>query len=412
MPQLDLELLLQREDSHVEWKKEVAKIEDVVKTLAAFANDLEGSGQGGWVLCGIEEIRDLHSFSAGRPVGLTASRLKEVQGKVLDWCRSRVSPPLVPSVEEAPVPGDPSRRILAFYAPASPQLHALREENGSTRHWVRLGRQTREAQGELLRQLQQRKGEVPPFLERPCPGATLEDLDLLAAREFLTRAKLPHPPEEYLRPGVSLDALSSPLILSYPGVQGELKPVPTYLALLLFSLEPPRWIPGAFAVFSAYPGTTRTAVSSIRSHAVGPLPSLIRDLLERLQLYTGISIDKSASAIEIQQNRLRYSDKALQEAVVNAFAHRDYESREPVRITVFSDRIEIASPGGFVPGMDPERLRRGEATPKWRNPALASSCSGFSCPRTKDRGSGPSLTRPCPRRDARPASSPAKTASR
>jgi ATP-dependent DNA helicase RecG len=63
--------------------------------------------------------------------------------------------------------------------------------------------------------------------------------------------------------------------------------------------------------------------------------------------------------------------KALQEAIVNAFAHRDYESSEPVRITVFSDRIEIVSPGGFVPGMDPERLRRGEATPYWRNPALA-----------------------------------------
>ncbi|HEV8581525.1 MAG TPA: ATP-binding protein [Thermoanaerobaculia bacterium] len=57
---------------------------------------------------------------------------------------------------------------------------------------------------------------------------------------------------------------------------------------------------------------------------------------------------------------------------MNAFAHRDYESSEPVRITVFSNRIEIISPGGFVPGMDPEKLRRGEATPYWRNPALAS----------------------------------------
>lgn len=64
--------------------------------------------------------------------------------------------------------------------------------------------------------------------------------------------------------------------------------------------------------------------------------------------------------------------KALQEAVVNAFAHRDYESHEPVRITVFSDRIEIASPGGLVPGADPERLKLGEATPQWRNPSLAS----------------------------------------
>ena len=39
---------------------------------------------------------------------------------------------------------------------------------------------------------------------------------------------------------------------------------------------------------------------------------------------------------------------------------------------MFSDRIEVTSPGGYVHGMDPERLRRGEATPHWRNPALAS----------------------------------------
>ncbi len=148
--------------------------------------------------------------------------------------------------------------------------------------------------------------------------------------------------------------------------------MPTYLALLLFSLEPTRWLPGAYAIFAVYSGEERTEARSVRFQATAPLPSLIRDLLDRLQLYTGISIDKSRSALEIRQNRSRYSLKALQEAVVNAFAHRDYESHEPVRITVFSDRIEITSPGGSVLGMDPERLRRGEATPIWRNPALAS----------------------------------------
>ncbi|HEY2294174.1 MAG TPA: ATP-binding protein [Thermoanaerobaculia bacterium] len=76
--------------------------------------------------------------------------------------------------------------------------------------------------------------------------------------------------------------------------------------------------------------------------------------------------------MEIQQNRSRYSLKALQEAIVNACVHRDYESQEPVRVTVFSDRIEIVSPGGPTPGADLDRLRRGDAHPIWRNPALAS----------------------------------------
>jgi ATP-dependent DNA helicase RecG len=184
MPRIDLDDLLRREDSHVERKQEAAQIDDVVKTLTAFANDLAGSGRGGWVLCGVKEGRDDHGFPVAHRVGLSSSRFKEIQGKVLDWCRTRVSPPLVPDVGEAEIPADPSRRILGFHVAASPYLHGFREENGSTRQWVRYDDRTVEARGELLRQLQRRKDGVPPFLQRPCPKSTLVDLDLVAAGEF------------------------------------------------------------------------------------------------------------------------------------------------------------------------------------------------------------------------------------
>jgi ATP-dependent DNA helicase RecG len=367
MAPTDLDDLLRGETSHVEWKKQAAEIEDVVRSLTAFANDLDSSGQGGWVVCGIEEAKDDHGFPTARRVGLAGSRFKEVQGTVLDWCRERVSPPILPSIEEVELPEDPSRRILVFHVEASGRVHAFQEKDGRTRSWVRHGSKTVVANKELLRQLQEKKGEVPPFLQRPCSKATLDDIDLPTAREFLIRADLPHPPDEYLRPGARLDAFSYPLVqLAGP------RAVPTYLALLLFSREPTRWIPGAYTVLTVYPGIERMENHSVRFEATRPLPDLIRDLLERLQLHTGTSIDKSRSALEIQQNRPRYSAKALQEAIVNAFAHRDYESSEPVRITVFSDRMEIVSPGGYVYGMDPDRLRRGDATPLWRNPALAS----------------------------------------
>ncbi len=371
MSPVDLDRLLRQEDSHVEWKRRAADIEDVVRTLTAFANDLNGSLEGGWVVCGIEEGRDAHGFPVPRREGLPASRLQEIRGKVLAWCRERVVPSLTPEVEEVLLPEDPARRILVFYVPASAHAHFFREQSGSTRYWVRSGSDTVEARGDLLRRLQEGKPGIPSFLQRPCPGATLADLDLHAARELLTRANLPRPPEEYLQPGARLDAFAYPLILAQ-GFPGEAHPVPSYLAVLLFHREPTRFIPGAYVVFLVYDGPARTEAHSVRFEATAPLPNLIRDLMDRLQLYTGVSIDKSASAVEIQQNRPRYSLRAVQEAVVNAFAHRDYESAEPVRVTVFSDRLEIASPGGPLPGVDPERLRRGDAQPLWRNPSLAS----------------------------------------
>src|SRR5947208_2667881 len=216
MSPVDLDRLLRQEDTHVEWKRRAADIEDVVKTLAAFANDLAGSGTGGWVVCGIEERRDEHGFVIPRPVGLAASRLQEIKGKVLAWCRERVSPPILPVIEEVPLTEDPSRRVLVFYVPSSLHADAFRGQAGGTRHWVRYGSESVDARGELLRNLQQGKTTVPPFLQRPCPGATLADLDLFAAEEFLGRANLPQPPAEYLKPGARLDAVSYPLVLSQP----------------------------------------------------------------------------------------------------------------------------------------------------------------------------------------------------
>ena len=51
--------------------------------------------------------------------------------------------------------------------------------------------------------------------------------------------------------------------------------------------------------------------------------------------------------------------------------HRDYEISEPIRITVFTDRIEIQSPGALHWGIDKEKFLAGKATAKWRNQSFA-----------------------------------------
>jgi len=63
--------------------------------------------------------------------------------------------------------------------------------------------------------------------------------------------------------------------------------------------------------------------------------------------------------------------RALQEAMVNALAHRDYELVDPVRFTSYSDRIEFISPGSLPFGLTLEALRKRSVTPRWRNQSLA-----------------------------------------
>jgi predicted HTH transcriptional regulator len=47
----------------------------------------------------------------------------------------------------------------------------------------------------------------------------------------------------------------------------------------------------------------------------------------------------------------------IQEAVVNAVAHRDYTSDASVQVSVFSDRIEVRNPGSLPPDLTFEDLK-------------------------------------------------------
>lgn len=46
--------------------------------------------------------------------------------------------------------------------------------------------------------------------------------------------------------------------------------------------------------------------------------------------------------------------KALHEALMNAYAHRDWEYGGAVMVELFNDAVEIISPGWFIEGQDPE----------------------------------------------------------
>ncbi len=370
-PPIDIEELLRGESAWVEWKRTGDPLK-IVGKLVAFANDSTNSGRGGWVVCGVEEAKSDEGFAEPRVVGMTQGEITGVRNRVMEGCAKHVSPPLVPQVYETPVAGDAGRRLLLFYMPVSGQLHEHHTREGS-KVWVLWDSETREATGELLRELRARKGASPPFLQRPCFQASLQDLYLTAAEEFRLEAGLPRPIEDYLEPGEKIEASAPPLCVAHEMAPGRTRVVPTYLAVLLFGREPASFIQGAHAILSVYPGVARTEVHSQKFKLHGPLVKLVHDVIDKLGGYMGVSIDKSRSAMEIRQNRQRFSEKAVQEAVVNAFAHRDYENPEPVRITVFSDRMEVASPGGVPLGVDVARLKAGEAVgPRWRNPALSS----------------------------------------
>ena len=366
MPLIDLKSLATRESEQIEWKQNVADIESVVETITAFANDWSNLG-GGYVVCGAEEARDEHGFQKLIAVGLSSSRIKEIEHHVLAHCRDRVNPPVTPLIEE--LPSDTAdKRVLIFIVPATGQAHTYRQSADTGKYYIRIGREKREARNGLLRELLVRKSALETWDKRKCAGASLESIDALAFRDGLQRMRLWDPAkglEDYFMP----DEQISPFIPSF-AVKEPLKEgvVPRNFSVLIFGRDVQRYFPGAYTIFSVYPGTDRSEPHAERHMLDGNLLDQVRRILELLNTQAYAVLDKSDSQTP---NIVKYPQRALHESLINAVVHRNYESDQPVRVTVFSDRIEIISPGGLPTGVDAEKFIKGEATPRWRNQSLA-----------------------------------------
>lgn len=363
---IDLDQLAQRESEQTEWKDSVADVNDVVATLCAFANDLQNLG-GGYVVCGAAEGVDEHRFPKLVRKGLTARRLKEIENATLACCRDRVSPPLAPLVEELDA-GDRERRILVFLQPATGTAHAFRRHKEGAKHFVRVGRSTIEARNGLLRDLLVRKGALEPWDRRPCRGATPADIDLLALRDALERMGLltqERTVERYLAEGAQISPFVPSLCVAEP-LSGALRP--RNFTILLFGRAPQRFIPGGYSIYSVYPGVDRGSPIARRIEMAGTLLDQIRRLNDLLDAEAVTLFDKTDREAP---NADRYPRRALEEAMINALVHRDYELVDPSRLVSYRNRIEFISPGSLPAGMTLHDLREGEITPRWRNQALA-----------------------------------------
>ena len=62
-------------------------------------------------------------------------------------------------------------------------------------------------------------------------------------------------------------------------------------------------------------------------------------------------------------------EEAFREAVANALVHRTWDINSHIRIVMFSDRIEISSPGGLPKGITKEEYLNG-AISNLRNPII------------------------------------------
>lgn len=351
--------LLDKESARVDWKAG-GDPHRIAKTLCAFANDYQGVG-GGYVICGVLETVDESGAQKANPQGLTAQERKSIRDKVFQCCKGFTKPAIGPAVEEFPLE-ETGKSLLIFFQERSRSAHQFKEQ-GQFIYPIRIADRVTNANGQIPKLLE-RKGQLPAFLEQPNPDASVADMDLVALENDLKLLNFSGQPSDYLSPETWFGFGIPPLIQE---VNQTVKPL--NLALLLFGRMPQRFIPGARVIFSRYDGYDRTAEDNQSVELTGPLSVLISQTMRRLNSHMVMITDKKQPTG--RQNRVRYSNRAVSEAVVNALVHRDYSVPHPVRITLFKDRLEVSSPGGLPWDVSETAFKQGQAGAKWRNDKLA-----------------------------------------
>lgn len=360
--------LATRESSIVEWKENVADVKDVIETIVAFANDFLNLG-GGYVVCGAKEIKDVHGFQAVEYIGLTSERLKQVKEQVINNCTNsnRVNPILNPKVDEIDVPNDPTRKLLIFTIDATPYAHTYKNDKSDIpRYFIKTDYNTKEATNGFIRELLRRKGQLEPWDKRINQKSSIIDIDELILRQYLQTMKLWSTNKsitDYLSDKEKIEEFIPPLL----GRMGVDKPIHAKnFSLMVFGKTPIDFCSGAYSIFTIFDGTDRGKQQAETQWITGTVVEQANKLIELLNIESTIAIDKSSE----NANQSKYPKIALKEAVVNAIVHRDYEADQPIRVEVYSDRIEVYSPGGLPFNLDKNKFQEGKAKASWRNQAF------------------------------------------
>lgn len=147
---------------------------------------------------------------------------------------------------------------------------------------------------------------------------------------------------------------------------------PTVAGILICGINPRYFLPGAYVQYLVFPGTTMNDIPDDQAEISGDLSTILKELDLRVRVNTRTSMTFDSPLHE--RVTYNYPSIAIRELILNAIMHRDYQSNTPVRLTWFSDRIEINNPGGLYGEVTLQTIERCSG---YRNPVIAEAMKAF-----------------------------------
>ena len=343
-----LELVANRENSRVEFKRDDVHPDSLAKEMSALLN-LEG----GVILLGVEKDR--------RVTGLTRSR-EEAEEWVMNIAQNNLQPAVLPVWSTVDMPDGPVVGAVELPADSSGKPHKARR-GGAWVTFTRVGSTSREASREEEARLYQ-AAQLVRYEIKAVPDTGLEALDMDRVenyyRDVLKRSVPARSDPDHWRRLL----LNSDLLVAVGDDVGA-----SVSGLLLFGEHPKRRLPQAGVTAVAFPGSEKEYNTVDEERIRGPLTSRVSSrgaalepgVIDRTVDFVKRNMGSTAWLEGGRRRRKRaFSLDAVREAIVNAVAHRDY-AREgtDIEVSLYGDRLEVISPGRLPNGVTVEKMREG-----------------------------------------------------
>ena len=313
------------------------------QAICAFANDLPNHRRPGYLLIGVKDDGSLAGIT------VTDEFLKNLAGIRAD---GNILPQPMISVSKFSFDGGD----VAVVEVNPSDLPPVRFKG---RVYIRVGPRKAIANEQEERTLSERRiAQAKSFDAQPCTESKIYDL---ALGQF----------DNYRREAVDAETIAA----NHRPIEQQLASLRLYdpdrgcatnAGILLIGKNPRFYLPGAYVQYLELPNTSLTEIPIDQAEISGDLHSVLKELEGRIKVLIKTSMVR-VSPLE-ESLVFNYPERAVRELLMNAVMHRNYNSNSPIRFYIFSDHIEIQSPGGLY----------GEATREnfptrnsYRNPVIA-----------------------------------------
>ncbi len=322
------------EDATIEFKRELPHRNSLADEIAAFAN-----AKGGVILIGVD--------NSGEVIGVDRQELDAAEKTVVEICQDSMDPIVLIFTEKLRIN---DKNLLKIEVPRSLFVH--KTSNG---YFIRQGSSKREMPTEQLARLFQTRSQarIIAFDEQFVPNTHKDTLTKDLYQRFITQ-------------GATEDETEDLLLKRRLLVKEDEQNRVSVAGILMCHEKPDDYLYNSFIQAVYYNSKEKDANYQLDAKDFkGPLDQQIINTMRFVERYNAVAARKDIGRVDLPE----YSMRAVFEAVVNAVVHRDYsKTGSKIRLFMFTDRLELYSPGALANTVTVDNLRYSQST---RNELLA-----------------------------------------